>query len=99
MTHKVFKKGGDKMPKVTLTESQRVNERLRHNLRLIQGHRNSTEMAKIIGKSQVTYLNRLANPESLSPREVRMLCRYFNISVTDFIGKELTISIRGGDKN
>lgn len=79
------------MPKVILTESQRANERLRHNLRLIQGYRNSTEMAKIIGKSQNTYLNRLANPESLTLREVRMLCRYFNVSETDFIAGELTI--------
>ncbi len=79
------------MPKVTLTESQRANERLRHNLRLIQGHRNSTEMAKIIGKSPVTYLNRLANPETLSLREVRMLCNKFGVDIAKFVSGEIKI--------
>lgn len=80
------------MPRVTLTESTAERERLKANLKLIQGGRSSSEIAKVIGGSQSTYYNRLKDPESLTLREVRMLCKKYKIDRARFITDLLTIN-------
>ncbi len=100
MTHKVVPKGGGEMPKVTLTEKQCLCDRWRKNLVLLQGGKNSTEMAKIIGaKTSKTFTSRVTNPEKLTLDEIHKLCKYFDVSETNFIGGELIIGVKGGDKN
>jgi len=89
------------MPKVTLTESQRLCDKWRKNLLILKGGKNSTEMAKIIGaKAAQTFKSRIAYPERLTLDEIHKLCKYFNISVTAFIAGKITIiGIEGDDKN
>lgn len=80
------------MPKVFLTDSQKENDRLRHNLLILQGKRTNNEMGKIIGKTGVTYASRLRTPEDLTQREVRLLCDYFKIDRKQFVTERLVVS-------
>lgn len=79
------------MPKITLTESQKYKDRLRKNIKLMQGQKNSDDMAKILGVSKSTYLNRLKHPDKLTLNETRLLCNYFKVSMSKFISDELTL--------
>lgn len=80
------------MPKVTLIESTAERERLKANLKLIQGVRSSSEIAKVIGVSQTTFYNRLKDPESLTLKEVRLLCKRFKIDRARFVVDLLSIN-------
>lgn len=80
------------MPRVTLTESTAERERLKANLKLIQGGRSSSEIAKVIGVSQTTFYNRLKDPESLTLKEVRLLCKKFKIDRARFVADLLSIT-------
>lgn len=80
------------MPRVTLTESTAERERLKANLKLIQGGRSSSEIAKVIGVSQTTFYNRLKDPESLTLKEVRLLCKKFKIDRARFVADLLSIN-------
>ena len=80
------------MPKVTLTESQQQRDRLCKNLKTVQGGLRNADMGEIIGKNKDTYRNRLNDPETLTLREVRLLCRKFHIDINRFVTGELTIS-------
>lgn len=80
------------MPRVTLTESTAERERLKANLKLIQGGRSSSELAKVIGVSQTTFYNRLKDPESLTLKEVRLLCKKFKIDRARFVADLLSIN-------
>lgn len=79
------------MPKVTLTESQRQCERLRNNLTVMQCRRTSTEMGKIIGRNKGTYLSRYKDPESLTLREVRLLCNKLGVDIAKFVTGEIGV--------
>lgn len=79
------------MPRVYLTELQKEQERLRNNLKLLQGGRSNAEMGKIIGACANTYANRLKNPDELTFHEVYCLCRKFRISVGRFYETELKV--------
>ena len=58
-----------------LTESDRQNAVLKKNLKLLQGGRSAGEMALIIGaKSENTWYSRLRRPDTLTIRELKMLC-------------------------
>lgn len=72
------------MPKVTLTEHDAEVKRLRHNLEVLQGGMSNAEMGKIIGRSDVTYAARLRDPETLTVRELRMICNYFRVDRAKF---------------
>lgn len=80
------------MPKVKLTEEQAENERLRHNLELLQGKTSDAVMGKIIGSSGQTFRNRKRKPEDLTLKEVRLLCRALKVNRSDFETKTLTLS-------
>ena len=80
------------MPRVTLTESTAERERLKANLKLIQGGRSSSEIAEVIGVSQTTFYNRLKDPESLTLKEVRLLCKRFKIDRARFVADLLSIN-------
>lgn len=80
------------MPKIILTEAQAEKHRLQANLRLIQGQRKNADMAKIINTSEGTFYNRKRDPESLTLREVRALCKYFKIDRGRFVKELLEIN-------
>lgn len=81
------------MPKVKpLTEHEAEVKRLKSNLLKIQGRHTNEEMGKLIGKTGVTYAARLHDPETLTMREIRMICNYFKIDRAKFITEELTFS-------
>lgn len=79
------------MPKVYLTEIQKENELLKHNLVMLQGRLNCTQMGKIIGVSKSTYINRLKEPTQLTVKELNKLCKHFHIPVTTFLTTELAL--------
>ncbi len=81
------------MPKIKpLTEHEAEVKRLRANLEIVQGKRTNEEMGKLIGRSGVTYAQRLKDPEQFTMREIRMICNYFKLNRADFIMNELKIS-------
>lgn len=73
------------MAKTKLTDRQSEAAILRRNLECIQGRRTNEEMGRLIGKSGVTYAARLRDPETLTIREIKMLCSYFRIDTAKFI--------------
>ena len=79
------------MPRVYLTESQKENEIIKHNLELLQGKRSCIEMGKILGVSKQTYLNRVKKPDQLTICEVSRLCKYFKIEMSHFLTDMLSI--------
>lgn len=79
------------MPKVYLTEIQKENELLKHNLIMLQGGLNCTQMGKIIGVSKSTYINRLKEPTQLTVKELNKLCKHFHIPVATFLTTELAL--------
>ena len=79
------------MPKVYLTETQKENELLKHNLVMLQGRLNCAQMGKIIGVSKSTYINRLKEPTQLTVKELNKLCKHFRINVASFLTTELTL--------
>lgn len=80
------------MPKVSLTEHQKEVDRLRSNLEKVQGRHSNEEMGKLIGRSGVTYASRLKDPETLTMREIRMICSYFKVDRAKFMTEHLSIS-------
>lgn len=79
------------MPKVYLTEKQKDCERLRANLKLLQGKRGVREMGAIIGCSKSTFHSRLKKPESLTYEEIKRLCDFFKVDIAAFCGGVLKI--------
>lgn len=81
------------MPKIKpLTEHEAEVRRLKSNLLKIQGRHSNDVMGKIIGRSGVTYAARLRDPETLTMREIRMICNHFKIDRAKFMIEELIIS-------
>ncbi len=81
------------MPKIKpLTEHEAEVQRLRRNLKLVQGSMTNEEMGRLIGRSDVTYAARLRDPETLTMREMRMICNYFKVDRAKFMTEELRIS-------
>lgn len=78
------------MPKVYLTEAQKDNEIIKQNLILLQGRLSCEQMGRILGVSKSTYLNRLKSPAQLTVRELKKICKHFNISVNSFLTERLT---------
>lgn len=79
------------MPKVYLTDIQKENEMIKHNLKLLQGGKSCIEMGKILGVSKQTYLNRVKHPDRLTICEVSRLCKYFKIEMSHFLTDMLSI--------
>lgn len=81
------------MPRIKpLTEHEAEVRRLKNNLLKLQGRRTNEEMGKLIGRSGVTYAARLRDPETLTMREIRMICNYFKVDRAKFMTEELTIA-------
>lgn len=81
------------MPRIRpLTEHEAEVIRLRGNLEKLQGRRTNEEMGRLIGRSGVTYAARIRDPETLTMREIRMICNYFKIDRAKFMTQELMIT-------
>ena len=81
------------MPKVCLTDSQKDNDILLFNMGKIKGGRNWEEIAKLIGVSKSSWYNRiLKDPQSLTIREVKALCRYFKVDPGIFITRKFKLN-------
>lgn len=78
------------MPKIYLTETQKENEIIKQNLVLLQGRLSCEQMGRILGVSKSTYLNRLKSPAQLTVRELKKICKHFNISANSFLTERLT---------
>ena len=82
------------MPKITLTESQKRQELLRKNLKLLQGSKTNADMGKIIGKCATSFQNKLNRPSTFTFGEICLLSAKFKIDISDLVGRELEISAR-----
>lgn len=81
------------MPKVCLTESQKDNDILLFNMKKIKDGRNWEEMANLIGVSKSSWYSRiLKDPQSLTIREVKALCRYFKVDAGVFITRRFELN-------
>lgn len=81
------------MPKITLTESQKRQELLRKNLKLLQGSKTNADMGKIIGKCANSYQNKMNRPNTFTFGEICLLSAKFKIDITDLVGAELKITV------
>lgn len=74
-----------------LTKTQEIRKRLSENLKLIQGHHSGAEMGQIMGISSATYSRKSKNPESFKLSEIRLMCDYFSVNMSDFLNGSLKI--------
>lgn len=81
------------MAKLRRSDDQKVADRIRENMILLQGGRNSAEMAGIIGaKSKETWRKRLLSPESLTLKEARFLTQKCGVDLAAFVAGRLSIT-------
>lgn len=76
-----------------LTDAQKEADRLRSNMEAVQRKRTNSEMSLIIGRSSpTTWGKRLKDPENMTLREVRLLCKYLKVDRGKFVDGLLELS-------
>lgn len=66
-------------------------ERLKGNLKAAQGGRTPKEMAEALGFRVQTYYSRLENPETLKYSEIKTICNYCNVDITQFVAGRVSM--------
>lgn len=77
------------MPKVKLSKWQTTRQMFIANLKHLKGGNSNDEMGEIIGKSGVTFGNRLEAPEEMRLDELYLLCEAYKIPMSKFVSEEL----------
>lgn len=77
------------MPKVKLSKWQETRRMFKANLERLKGRSNNAEMGLIIGTSDVTFGNRLKNPEEMRLKELFLLCEFCKVPMSKFVSEEL----------